>query len=122
MTKDILYNGQCPICSTEIDHYKAAAQACNAPLRFVDLNQTDLADWGLDAESAARRLHVRDHTGALVTGVAAFAAIWQDLPRWRWLARLVMAPGLRHVLDWGYERIAAPLLFKMHQRRQAARR
>jgi predicted DCC family thiol-disulfide oxidoreductase YuxK len=121
MTKEILYNGQCPICSAEIGHYKAAAEACNAPLHFVDLTQTDLTDWGMDADTAARRLHVRDASGALVTGVAAFAAIWQDLPRWRWLARLVMLPVIRPSLDWGYERIAAPLLYRLHQRRQASR-
>jgi predicted DCC family thiol-disulfide oxidoreductase YuxK len=121
MTKEILYNGQCPICSAEIGHYKAAAEACDAPLRFVDLTQTDLTGWGMDPDTAARRLHVRDASGALVTGVAAFAAIWQDLPRWRWLARLVMLPVLHPVLNAVYERLAAPLLFRMHKRRQARR-
>ena len=121
MTKEFLYNGQCPICSAEIEHYRAQAAAVGADMRFTDLNAADLADWGLDAESAARKLHVRDSTGAQVAGVAAFVTLWQDLPRLRWLARVVAWPGVCPVVQWGYDWVAAPMLFWMHKRRQARR-
>lgn len=87
-------------------------------MRFTDLNTADLAAWGLDADTAARRLLVRDGAGAQVAGLSAFVALWQDLPRLRWLARLVRLPVLRHVAEWAYEWLAAPLLFQMHKRRQ----
>lgn len=118
MTKEVLYNGQCPICSTEIEHYRAQAEAVGADIRFTDLNNADLDTWGLDADSAARRLHVRDGSGAPVAGLQAFVALWQDLPRLRWLARLLSRPIFRGIAEMIYERLAAPLLFWMHTRRQ----
>lgn len=118
MTKEVLYNGQCPICSAEIAHYRAQAEAVGADLRFTDLNAADLSDWGLDADAAARRLYVRDAAGRQVTGLAAFIALWQDLPRLRWLARLARLPVLRVIANWAYDGLAAPFLFWMHKRRQ----
>ncbi len=118
MTKEVLYNGQCPICSTEIAQYRTQAEAVGADIRFTDLNAADLADWGLGHEDAARRLHVRDANGKQLAGLAAFVALWQDLPRLRWLARLASLQVVRGIADWAYERLAAPLLFWMHKRRQ----
>jgi predicted DCC family thiol-disulfide oxidoreductase YuxK len=121
MTKEVLYNGQCPICSAEIEHYRAQAQAAGADMCFTDLNTANLDGWGLTTETAARRLHVRDGAGGQVAGLAAFVALWQDLPRLRWLARVVNLPVLRHVAHWAYEWLAAPVLFQMHKRRQQRR-
>jgi len=39
----ILYNGACPVCRAEIHHYRDSAEAAGAPLRFDDLNASDLA-------------------------------------------------------------------------------
>lgn len=120
MSTEILYNGQCPVCSAEIAQYRRAADAAGADLCFVDLNSTPLSEWGLDADQAARRLHARAD-GTIVSGLPAFMVVWQALPRWRWLARLVKLPGLRHVAGWLYDRIAAPLLYKRHLARQKRR-
>jgi predicted DCC family thiol-disulfide oxidoreductase YuxK len=54
-------------------------------------------------------------------GVDAFAALWSVLPGWRWLARLVRLPGIGWVAALAYDRIAAPLLYRAHLRRQARR-
>lgn len=121
MAQEILYNGQCPICSTEIEHYRAQAETAGAPMRFTDLNDADLVQWGLSTEDAARRLHVRQPDGSIVSGLAAFIVLWRELPRLRWLARVASLPLVRPMAHWGYERVAAPLLFWMHQRRQAKR-
>ena len=37
---------------------------------------------------AAKRLHVRKN-GQVYDGIPAFIALWQDMPRYRWLARVV---------------------------------
>ena len=76
MITEILYNGRCPICSAEIAHYRARAAATEADLRFTDLNTAPLADWGISADQATRRLHAR-HDGRIVSGFAAFLLIWQ---------------------------------------------
>lgn len=119
MTDDdtrILYNDTCPLCRFEIDHYRAAAARDAAPLRFDPLDKA--ANWGLTADQAARRLHVMKD-GQLLSGLEAFRAIWAGLPRWRWLARLTGLPIIRPVMAVLYDRIAAPLLYRAHLRRQA---
>lgn len=120
MTAVVLYNGKCPICAAEIAQYRAQAIAADAPLEFIDLHQTALEDWGISPDQAARRLHLRKG-GQVISGFPAFLAIWRDLPRLRWLARLLSAPGLRHLAAGGYERIAAPLLYRLHLRRMQRR-
>lgn len=117
---EILYNGRCPICSAEIAHYRARAAATGADLQFTDLNAASLESWGISADQATRRLHAR-HAGQVLSGFPAFLLIWQALPRWRWLAKLVALPGLRHVVGMVYDKLAAPLLYRLHLRREARR-
>ena len=121
MTEDtrILYNDTCPLCRFEVDGYRRAADAADAPLRFDRLEQA--ADWGLTPDQAARALHVMQG-GQLLSGLPAFQAIWAHLPRWRWLARLTALPVIRPVLTLIYDRIAAPLLYRAHLRRSARQR
>lgn len=117
---EILYNGRCPICSAEIEHYRAQAEKAGAPLQFTDLNGADLASWGVSADQATRRLHAR-RDGQIVSGFPAFLILWSDLPRMRWLANLLSLPVLRQIADIGYNRLAAPMLYRMHLRREARR-
>ena len=115
----ILYNDRCPICRAEISHYRAKAEAADAPLKFDDLNAVDLSAWDLTTDQAKRRMHATLPDGRIVSGVPAFAAIWRALPGMGWLARLVETPGLRGLADFGYNRIAAPLLYRRTLRREA---
>ena len=52
------------------------------------------------------RLHVRDSDGEVQTGVWAFAAVWDALPYYRWLSRILRALRLLPVLDLAYSRFA----------------
>jgi predicted DCC family thiol-disulfide oxidoreductase YuxK len=121
MAKDpetsVLYNAQCPVCSAEIAHYAQYAEDAGLPIRFDDLH-TDARDrWGLDADTAARSLFVM-HDGVLLSGVPAFVALWSRMPRYRWLARIVGLPGIRHVASVAYDHVFAPLLYRWHRHRQ----
>lgn len=111
----ILYNDTCPLCRFEIDHYRAAARRDAAPLRFDRLEEA--ASWGLTADQAARRLHVLKD-GQLLSGLDAFRAIWSSLPRWRWVARVTGLPVINPLVALLYNRVAAPLLYRAHLRRQ----
>jgi predicted DCC family thiol-disulfide oxidoreductase YuxK len=115
MTQDtcILYNDTCPLCRAEIDAYRR--QATGLPLRFDPLTEAHL--YGLTPDQAARRLHVIEN-GQLLSGLDAFRALWAQLPRTRWLARLTGLPVIRPVLAFVYDRLAAPLLYRAHLRRQ----
>ena len=59
-------------------------------LCWVDVARCSASDLGagLTRESAMARLHLRQADGRLVSGAAAFTALWQVLPRWSWLGRL----------------------------------
>lgn len=86
----VYYDGGCPLCRAEIGHYRRCAGS--ERVRFVDVGRGAPAaalGEGLDREAALRRFHVRDAQGRLVSGAAAFARLWQTLPGWRWLGRLV---------------------------------
>lgn len=114
----VLYNAQCPVCNFEISHYARYAGDRALPLRFEDLNAGDLSDWGLTADQAARRLYVLKD-GQLSSGIAAFLLLWSDMPRYRWLARLVALPGVRQLADLTYDFALAPLIYRWHLARQA---
>lgn len=120
MTLHILYNGDCPICSREIALYRRQAERTRADLVFDDLNGVDLAPWGITPDQARRRLHARDGAQHL-EGVAAFRALWQRLPGWRVLAWFTGLPGVRHLTEVVYDRIAAPWLYRRSCRARACR-
>lgn len=109
----VLYNARCPVCRAEIDHYRAYSEARGLPVAYHDLNTRDLAEWGIGADAAARRLHVRQG-GRVLSGVDGFLALWRALPRYRWLARIVALPGLRQAAHLVYERLLAPRLYARH--------
>ncbi len=114
----VLYNANCPVCSFEIDHYAAYSVERALPIEFDDLNDTSrLAQWGLDADQAARRLHVLKD-GEIIVGIPAFLVLWQEMPRYRWLARVVSLPGVFRLACWGYDHVLAPLIYRWHLRRQ----
>ena len=70
----------------------------------------------MDADTAARRLHVRKD-GIVLSGIPAFIALWQEIPRYRWLARIVSLPGIHRLAVWTYDGILAPALYAWHRRR-----
>ncbi len=121
MTEDtrVLYNADCPVCSFEIDHYAKYSEGRALPIRFEDLNCIDMTDWGLSRDKAARRLYVL-RGGQMYSGIPAFIVLWQDMPRYRWLARIVSLPGLHWLASKAYDHVLAPLIYQWHLRRQAA--
>lgn len=62
--------------------------------------------------------------GRLTSGIAAFLVLWADMPRYRWLARIVGLPGVRQIASATYDYLLAPAIYRWHLRRlrrQAAR-
>ncbi|MRU16245.1 DUF393 domain-containing protein [Roseovarius sp. A21] len=121
MPKDdtrILYNGDCPVCSVEIDHYAKYSQARALPLVYDDLSDCDLARWGVSRDEAAKRLHVMQG-GKIYAGIPAFLVLWREMPRYRWLAWVVGLPVVRQVTGVIYDDALAPVLYAWHKRRDA---
>ncbi len=101
-TTTIYYDGACPICSREIAQYRRARGADR--LDFIDVATCDLATLGPDLTRAAAlaRMHVRTADGQMVSGAAAFAALWQSLPGWAWLGRIAASRPVLPLLERGY--------------------
>jgi predicted DCC family thiol-disulfide oxidoreductase YuxK len=112
----VLFNANCPVCNFEIQHYAQYAVANDLPIRFDDLNSDARDQWGLDADTAARRLYVL-HEGRLTSGLPAFLVLWAQMPRYRWLARVVGLPGIRQVASAAYDHVLAPVIYQWHLRR-----
>ena len=112
MKINVLYNDTCPVCRYEIDHYRKGAEGL--PIRFDTLSSAP--DWGITPDQAARRLHVMQD-GMVLSGMAAFRALWGVMPRYRWLARVAAWPIVQPFLDFTYDRVAAPYLYRAHLRR-----
>jgi predicted DCC family thiol-disulfide oxidoreductase YuxK len=114
----VLYNADCPVCNFEISHYAKYADTKGLPIRFDDLNTDALAEWGLDSDTAARRLYVTKD-GQLYSGIPAFLILWADMPRYTWVARIVGLPGIKQLSGLAYDYVLAPVIYKMHLRRQS---
>lgn len=112
---DVIYNDTCPICSREVNLYKSVT---GQEVTYHGLSECDLERFNLTPEQAAREFHVL-HQGELISGLDAFALIWEKMPLMRWAAFLVRLPVLSRVLGWIYTHILARVLYAMHQRREA---
>ena len=122
-TLTVIYNGACPVCRLEINHYRCQA---GDDLDWLDAaaDATPLPAIGVEPAQAFRRLHVVDGQGRVRAGVDAFIALWLRLPRYRWLARALSTPPILTAASLLYERLIAPALYALHRRRaaKAARR
>ncbi len=102
----MFYDGGCPLCSREVAHYRRLDKT-NRVL-WVDFNATPrvLDSVGISYQEAMARLHVRDEAGGIQTGAWAFAAVWEQLPYYRWLARVVRTLHLLPAIEGAYTRFA----------------
>lgn len=104
-TLTVLYDGECPLCRREIAHVKGLAERKpGSALCFVDISRDADGAPG-DAAERARllaRFHVQRADGSRLDGAAAFAAMWDRLPGWRWLARFARLPGMLTLMELAY--------------------
>ncbi|MGB5425202.1 MAG: DUF393 domain-containing protein [Gammaproteobacteria bacterium] len=103
----VFFDGGCPLCRREIAHYRHIDTAQR--LRWVDVvsEPEALSRHGLSLEAAMAELHVLDGAGHWQRGIDAFLVIWQQLPAYRWLAKIITALGLRRPLAFAYRHFAA---------------
>ena len=101
----VLYDGACPLCRREISVYQNLQPLkTGQSLKFLDVSLPDsaLPAGGVRSEYLAR-FHVQRENGQVLSGAAAFAALWATLPGWRWLALLARLPGATPLLELVYQ-------------------
>jgi uncharacterized protein len=121
-TLAVYMNEACTVCRTELEHYEQLSVEASCPIDFERIGRigTGLPDYGLCDADLRRRLYVRDRAGALCSGIDAFAALWAELPRYRWASRLLRMPGIHSLCGLLYDGLCVPLLAAWN-RRQARR-
>ena len=102
----VFYDGGCPLCRREIDHYRKLK--AKSAIQWIDVTDPDarLADFGLEREAAMRRFHVLDAAGHFHVGAHGFVRLWADLPYYRYLSTLVRGLSVVPLLDRVYVRFA----------------
>jgi predicted DCC family thiol-disulfide oxidoreductase YuxK len=93
----VYYDSACPLCRREIALMRRLDK--RARIDFVDVvDQAGACP--LDRQTLLERFHARDERGELVSGAAAFAAMWRQIP---WLRPLGEAARWRPI-GWLLER------------------
>lgn len=96
----VYYDGACPVCSREIGFYRGRT---GADVTYCDVAAEACPVPDLKREDALRRFHVRLADGALVSGAAAFLALWRQTPGFGLAGRLLSARPVVAVLDLAYD-------------------
>ncbi len=116
------YNERCPVCRAGIDAYRDSQPDDDAGLAWRDINQDEaaLAKQGVTRDDVWYRLHTVDESGRVLVGIDAFIVIWDELPAYRWRARLLRLPVVRQLAYLSYEALAF-FLYRWNLRRAGKR-
>ncbi len=114
----IFYDGACPLCSKEINHYKRLDKQQKIDWCDIstDSGQEKLATYNLDWQGAMKHMHAIDRQGKMIRGAYVFKEMWQQLPFYRWPGKLLSIPFLTPILDQAYKVFA---YFRWQSRKKA---
>lgn len=94
----VWFDAECPLCVREIALMRRLDR--RGAIEFINVH--DGAACPLDRETLLARLHARDVDGQLLSGAAAFAAMWRALPLLRPLGLAARWRPCLAVLEGGY--------------------
>jgi predicted DCC family thiol-disulfide oxidoreductase YuxK len=115
----VWYDGECPLCRREIALMRRLDR--RRAIQFVDLAQ-DGAACPLDRTLLLARLHAEED-GRMLSGAAAFAAMWRAIPILRPLGLAARTPWVLALLERSYVAFlrVRPLLQRAARRAQTLR-
>ncbi len=96
----VWFDGACPLCTREIALMRRLDRA--GRIDFVDVAQPG-ASCPIDPALLLARFHARED-GVLLSGAAAFAAMWRAIPLLRPLGLLARNGPVLRGLEWAYVR------------------
>lgn len=91
----VWYDGACPLCIREIALMRKLDR--RHAIAFVDIARPD-ASCPLDRQLMLDRFHAAEE-GRLLSGAAAFAAMWRAIPLLRPIGLLARIPGVLAILE-----------------------
>lgn len=110
MSIKVFFNNSCSICRYEIKHYKKVS---DSSLEWVDItnNEEALSLTSKSRKELLRRLHVIDN-GKVIGGARAFIIIWDKIPKYRILSKVLGSKIFFYFFHYAYEIIAFLLFLK----------
>ncbi len=93
----VWFDGGCPLCRREIALFRRLDR--RGAIRFEDIS-TQAVDCPIDRAQLLARFHAQERGQPIVSGAAAFAAMWRAIPLLRPLGELARLP----VMLWALER------------------
>ena len=103
------YNNSCKICRAEINHYKKINKTIDWTDVITDKNV--IFETKISKKDLIRRMHIKKND-RVFRGIDAFLVIWEEIPRYRFLAQFVRLPLIYHFGWLIYEFIAIILYYK----------
>ncbi|GAA3996840.1 thiol-disulfide oxidoreductase DCC family protein [Sphingomonas humi] len=95
----VWFDGGCPLCRREIALMRRLDR--RGRIEFVDVSGGDTTDCPIDRSALLARFHAREG-GRLLSGAAAFAAMWRAIPLLRPLGEAARFPPLLALLERAY--------------------
>ena len=91
----VWYDSDCPLCLREIALMRRLDR--RGRIDFVDVQGGEGCP--LDPETLLARFHAQEQGGPVVSGAAAFAAMWRTIPLLRPLGEIARLPPVLWVLE-----------------------
>jgi predicted DCC family thiol-disulfide oxidoreductase YuxK len=112
----VWHDGDCPLCRAEIALMRRLDT--RGAIRFVDATRFGSEECPIDRRALLARFHASED-GRLLSGAAAFAAMWRAIPLLRPLGLLARVPIALRLLEWAYLRFlrVRPALQRVIRRR-----
>lgn len=95
----VWFDGGCPLCRREIALIRRLDRLQS--IRFVDVSQAQ-ADCPIGPDQLLARFHAREAGRPIVSGAAAFAAMWRVIPLLRPFGELARVPPILWLLERFY--------------------
>jgi len=97
----VWFDGACPLCRQEIALFKRLDR--RGVIHFEDVDRADAA-CPLDRAELLSRFHAQESGYPVVSGAAAFAAMWRAIPLLRPFGEIARLPPVLWALDFAYRR------------------
>ena len=91
----VWYDSDCPLCIREIDLMRKLDK--RRAINFVEIQTA--AACPVDIDALMKRFHAQERNQAIVSGAAAFAAMWRAIPMLRPLGLLARSRPVLWVLE-----------------------